>query len=140
MAFFTKISDKTFGGSYMTLLNTISNIGSNWPQTLALYLVDLFTLKSCTYDSSMRFLNSTIKANDNLRSLLDKIDKNYCSSDAEIKECNLLNGKCVVLVDAYYFVAVFCGLIGIYWIVNNRTTLYFLQSLEKSVWKIRIKN
>ena len=140
MAFFTKVSDKAVGGSYMTLLNTISNIGTNWPQTLALFLVDFFTLKSCTYDSSIRFLNSSARAIDNLRSILDKIDKNYCSSDAEIKECNYLNGKCVVLVDAYYFVAVCCGLTGIYWIVKNRTSLYFLQNLEKSVWKIRLKN
>ena len=29
MSFFTRISDETVGGTYMTLLNTISNIGLN---------------------------------------------------------------------------------------------------------------
>lgn len=42
----------------MTLLNTISNLGSHWPQTLALYLVDYFTVKQC-FKQSTKYLNST---------------------------------------------------------------------------------
>jgi PAT family acetyl-CoA transporter-like MFS transporter 1 len=30
MAFFAKISDPAIGGTYMTLLNTIANLGSKW--------------------------------------------------------------------------------------------------------------
>lgn len=40
MAFFAKISDPLFGGTYMTLLNTLANLGSKWPPSLALYLLD----------------------------------------------------------------------------------------------------
>ncbi|GIZ02467.1 acetyl-coenzyme A transporter 1 [Caerostris extrusa] len=47
MAFFAKVSDPAIGGTYMTLLNTISNLGGNWPSTLALWLVDPLTVKSC---------------------------------------------------------------------------------------------
>ena len=47
MAFFAKISDPTIGGTFMTLLNTISNLGSNWPSTLMLWLVDPLTQKQC---------------------------------------------------------------------------------------------
>jgi len=45
--FFTQISDKKIGGTYMTLMHTISNIGMAWPATLALYLMDVMTIKKC---------------------------------------------------------------------------------------------
>uniref|UniRef100_A0A452U5H6 Solute carrier family 33 member 1 n=1 Tax=Ursus maritimus TaxID=29073 RepID=A0A452U5H6_URSMA len=33
MAFNAKVSDPLIGGTYMTLLNTVSNLGGNWPST-----------------------------------------------------------------------------------------------------------
>ncbi|KAH8043905.1 acetyl-CoA transmembrane transporter [Aureococcus anophagefferens] len=36
MAFFARVSDPSFGGTYMTLLNTIANLGGKWPPSLAL--------------------------------------------------------------------------------------------------------
>ena len=42
MAFFNRVSDPTIGGTYMTMLNTITNLGNMWPKTLAFYLVDGF--------------------------------------------------------------------------------------------------
>lgn len=47
MAFFAKISDPLVGGTYMTLLNTVVNLGGNWPATLALWFVDPLTWKEC---------------------------------------------------------------------------------------------
>lgn len=60
VAFFTRISDKFIGGTYMTLLNTISNFGSSWPSTLALYLVDLFTIKNCIKSNNYSNFNVTL--------------------------------------------------------------------------------
>lgn len=40
MSFFAKVSDPNFGGTYMTLLNTVTNLGAMWPPSLALYLLD----------------------------------------------------------------------------------------------------
>lgn len=37
MAFHARVSDPSIGGTYMTLLNTVSNLGGNWPATLALW-------------------------------------------------------------------------------------------------------
>lgn len=48
MAFFAKVSDPAVGGTYMTLLNTVSNLGTNWPNTLALWAIDHLTYKSCS--------------------------------------------------------------------------------------------
>jgi len=53
MSFFAKISDPAVGGTYMTLLNTICNLGGNWPSTLALWLVDPLTIfTECSSDST----------------------------------------------------------------------------------------
>ena len=37
-AFFLTICDEEIGGTYLTFLNTISNIGLLWPGTLTLFL------------------------------------------------------------------------------------------------------
>lgn len=48
MAFHAKISDPVIGGTYMTLLNTVSNLGGVWPSSLSLWAVDSLTWKTCT--------------------------------------------------------------------------------------------
>ena len=47
MAFNAKISDPLIGGTYMTLLNTVSNLGGVWPSSLSLWAVDGLTWKTC---------------------------------------------------------------------------------------------
>jgi PAT family acetyl-CoA transporter-like MFS transporter 1 len=44
MTFFSKISDPNIGGTYMTFLNTMSNLGTMWPSSLALWLLPKLTL------------------------------------------------------------------------------------------------
>ena len=145
-SFFTQICDKAVGGTYMTLLNTVSNIGSNWPNTLAFYIVDIFSYKSCFYDLKSRALFAP-HYNNNISSstgpgtsfidLLAKMEANRCSNDAQVDECASMGGKCSVLFDAYYLLAVMCFMIGVWWIVNYAKSLFYLQSLPRSVWKIK---
>jgi PAT family acetyl-CoA transporter-like MFS transporter 1 len=52
MAFFARVSDPKVGGTYMTLLNTLTNLGGNWPATTMLWLVDGLTYKSCRSPSN----------------------------------------------------------------------------------------
>ncbi|KAJ8602706.1 hypothetical protein CTAYLR_003800 [Chrysophaeum taylorii] len=40
MSFFARISDPLYGGTFMTLLNTVANLGAKWPPSLALFLLD----------------------------------------------------------------------------------------------------
>jgi len=51
LAFYSRISDPRFGGTYMTLLNTLSNLGNAWATFTALGMVDLLTFKECSFDS-----------------------------------------------------------------------------------------
>eukprot|EP00929_Paragymnodinium_shiwhaense_P030550 TRINITY_DN17291_c0_g1_i1.p1 TRINITY_DN17291_c0_g1~~TRINITY_DN17291_c0_g1_i1.p1 ORF type:complete len:470 (+),score=99.72 TRINITY_DN17291_c0_g1_i1:72-1481(+) len=43
MAFFAKISDPTIGGTYMTFLNTLHNLGNMWASTVCLKATDWAT-------------------------------------------------------------------------------------------------
>ena len=119
----------------MTLLTTISNIGSSWPNTLSLYLVDFFSINNCTYDASTK---STI--DDNISDILEKIENNSCSSESQINQCKLLGGKCSVYLDAYYLIAIACGFFGFFWIWSYRNQIWSLHSSQKSSWSIRLKN
>eukprot|EP00928_Gymnodinium_smaydae_P054383 TRINITY_DN38167_c0_g1_i1.p1 TRINITY_DN38167_c0_g1~~TRINITY_DN38167_c0_g1_i1.p1 ORF type:complete len:445 (+),score=31.24 TRINITY_DN38167_c0_g1_i1:63-1397(+) len=50
MSFFAHVSDPALGGTYMTLLNTLANLGQKLPPTMTLFLVDHLTCKEdhCT--------------------------------------------------------------------------------------------
>lgn len=58
MAFFAKISDPAVGGTYMTLLNTVCNLGGNWPTTIMLWLVDVLTWRRCAMPEGMEVPDS----------------------------------------------------------------------------------
>ena len=47
MGFHARISDPAMGGTYMTLLNTLSNLGGTLAGTIALWLVDIVSFKGC---------------------------------------------------------------------------------------------
>jgi len=46
--FFSRISDSRFGGTYMTLLNTMVNLGLAWSSSLGLKMMDFLTFKKCS--------------------------------------------------------------------------------------------
>jgi len=50
LAFFSQISDPRFGGTYMTLLNTLLNLGEAWTKTVAIGMVDFLTFRQCSLD------------------------------------------------------------------------------------------
>ena len=54
MAFYSRVSDETMGGTYMTLLNTVSNLGFKWCETAAMFAVDLASPKRCEGGDSRR--------------------------------------------------------------------------------------
>ena len=44
-SFFVQIADARVGATYMTLLNTLANLGGTWPKSVALFLVDALTVR-----------------------------------------------------------------------------------------------
>ena len=105
MAFFARISDPAVGGTYMTLLNTLSNLGGNWPATLALWVVDSITVKRCAgIGEDGRGIPSNVSA------------ANVCDGAAEQAECEGGGGRCEVLTDGYYLESVACVIVGFLWL------------------------
>jgi hypothetical protein len=51
-AFHTRISDPVIGGTYMTLLNTFTNLGGTWPKYFVLKAVDFFSIATCEVSES----------------------------------------------------------------------------------------
>ncbi|KAE9522006.1 hypothetical protein AGLY_017596 [Aphis glycines] len=50
VAWFNRISDPRFGGTYMTLWNTLSFISMYWLTTIAIFMMDFLTFKECSLD------------------------------------------------------------------------------------------
>lgn len=116
MSFFVRISDPAVGGTYMTLLNTVTNMGTTWPSTLSLYIVDSLTYRLCS--SSL-------------------LRDNMCSSASEVKACEAAGGKCSVQIDGYYVEMALCTVLGIMWLWWAKPRLQALQTKEVEEWKVQ---
>ncbi|OUC46481.1 AmpG permease [Trichinella nativa] len=117
MAFHAKVSDPTVGGTYMTLLNTVANLGGNWPLTVALSLTELVTMRRCEKgvaggDSSSS-LNATFNAVDN---------RHWPAPN------------CDVLVDGYTVLIGCCFVVGCFWKLFCGKLFEQLQHLDKRSW------
>lgn len=130
MSFYAQISDKSIGGTYMTLLNTLSNLGGVWPQTLALYLANVLTFKYCSADS---LPVDSINYSKNL----SLINDNACSSEIERNGCVSLGGVCITRIDAFYIETIACTLFGIFWLIKFKSIMKNLQDLPKAAWKLK---
>ncbi|XP_051580775.1 acetyl-coenzyme A transporter 1-like [Myxocyprinus asiaticus] len=115
MAFHAKVSDPVIGGTYMTLLNTVTNLGGNWPSTLALWLVDPLTFKECQGAPGQT-----------------------CSSLEETGLCVSEGGVCVTALDGYYVESVVCVVIGLCWWIFFGKKMKRLQEESPSAWHCRV--
>ena len=116
MAFFAKVSDPAVGGTYMTLLNTVTNLGGNWPSTLALWAVDPLTTKLCQGG------NSTVTD---------------CAASEAMETCTGGGGVCGTTVDGYYVEAVICFVLGFAWLgLWGWRTINMLQDAPDAAWAV----
>lgn len=74
-AFFAKVSDPRVGGTYMTLWNTVENLGGTWPATMSLWMIDLLTWKECDLSNTTIASNNTYNAAFNTTCLDDVSEK-----------------------------------------------------------------
>ncbi|KAG8136071.1 putative Acetyl-coenzyme A transporter 1 protein [Naja naja] len=114
MAFNAKVSDPLIGGTYMTLLNTVSNLGGNWPATVALWLVDPLTVKQCV-----------------------GIQGHSCGNSAAAELCSKEGGSCAITLDGYYVESITCVVLGFAWWLFLGPRLKRLQDEHPGSWKCR---
>lgn len=82
VSFFAKVSDPLIGGTYMTMLTTVSNLGYAWTSSLALWMVDVLTWKQCMIPASnneLLFANVTASNPSDISSIMD----NTCRKEAD---------------------------------------------------------
>lgn len=74
MGFYANISDPKIGGTNMTLLTTIGNIGLVWSNSGALWLIDFLTFKRCSkVDDALQCSSKTCQNVKNLFKLMNLI-------------------------------------------------------------------
>jgi len=131
MSFFSKISDPSIGGSYMTLLNTVSNIGFKWPSSLSLWLLPKLTYTVCESRGAggVRLLLPF------LCSAADGAGAGGESSSGTAV-CTEHGGSCVVELDGYTVEVALGLVIGFLWLLVFRSRVAHLQSLNHSEWLI----
>ncbi|EJD04363.1 uncharacterized protein FOMMEDRAFT_107026 [Fomitiporia mediterranea MF3/22] len=125
-AFHTRISDPLIGGTYMTLLNTFTNLGGTWPRYFVLKGVDFFTIATC-------------KINDGGSETI--LEATECVSDLGKAHCADLGGTCVTERDGYYITSAVCVTLGIL-ILSSYVipTARRLQSLPASKWRVSVSS
>ena len=120
MAFFNRVSDPAIGGTYMTMLNTISNLGSAWPATFALYLVGQTTITRCVPLECVDIFPGAAK----VRNILTGRPEGDCG--------------CVetTIVDGYLITCGVSLVMGIAWYIFMSKRVAGLQALPLSAWRI----
>ncbi|XP_060878936.1 acetyl-coenzyme A transporter 1-like [Metopolophium dirhodum] len=117
LAFFCKISDPRFGGTYMTLYNTFYFLGWLIPNTFVLKLIDILTFRKCTNNV-----------------------ENTCYTDNLKNLCIVDGGTCGIYVDGYYVSVAICTAIGFIWYFTFRNILKNYQLVDLYHWMVHSKN
>ncbi|CAL4068315.1 unnamed protein product, partial [Meganyctiphanes norvegica] len=114
MSFFARISDPSVGGTYMTMLNTFTNLGGNWPAWIALRFVSELTWKSCTGVAKELF----------------------CNTKLQEKQCQTEGGTCITDIEGYYVESFLFMTVGLLWLTWGMPTIRRLQSLPTASWLV----
>ncbi|ORY81307.1 acetyl-coenzyme A transporter 1-domain-containing protein [Leucosporidium creatinivorum] len=122
-AFHTQIADPLIGGTYMTLLNTVSNLGGTWPRFFVLKGVDAFSDAICVIKDQA--IDLTVQSTE-------------CVSDHGKAACTSLGGDCQTLRDGYYITSSLCIALGAIVLVGFvGPSAKKLQSLPLSAWRVK---
>jgi len=117
MAFNAQVSDPKIGGTYMTLLNTLNNLGGNWPLTLFLSITDLFTRKNCIAQGTDTILGTCNS----------KHDEELCSSSGDV---------CEIAIDGYYISVGICTVVGLIWYKIFYSKIQYFQRIPREEWRV----
>ncbi|KAG6552163.1 hypothetical protein Mapa_006265 [Marchantia paleacea] len=117
--FFARISDSSMGGTYLTLLNTIANLGSAWPRIFVFILLDWLTVQKCvgasTDDGGLSLTCPTKKGSAN--------------------PCTDAGGQCNVVLDGFYPLSFSMVLLGTYIGYRCSKRLHDLETAKDDAWR-----
>lgn len=122
MAFFARISDPTIGGTYMTMLNTVANLGGMWPGPLAMLLIGFIDQEMCTVPTEFKQFSDTFPT---------------CQGKSGWKECQDIGGYCVQIYDGFAILTILCSSIGIFWFLAANKYVKQLESEDIEKWRVQ---
>ena len=137
IAFFARISDPLIGGTYMSFFTTINSLGTRWPISFNLWLVDLITYKNCI--GEMEESNSTLTLLTNSTSTIE-FEQNTCYGKTEVEACKSGGGACVTSVDGFYILSIGCVVIGYLWFIWAGQAMRKWQEVEVLDWRVKKKD
>lgn len=121
-SFFTRISDPSMGGAYLTLLNTITNMGVMLPKIAVFWLMDVLTQYRC----------STAPGGDPLPDLACPDNRAAARGD---NECTLAGGTCEVSKDGFYMLSYVCIAVGLLLSLWYQSEFPRLEALPPESWR-----
>uniref|UniRef100_A0AC35U5D7 Acetyl-coenzyme A transporter 1 n=1 Tax=Rhabditophanes sp. KR3021 TaxID=114890 RepID=A0AC35U5D7_9BILA len=121
MAFFAKISDPKIGGTYMTMLNTISNLGGMISGTVTMRFMDFVTYKNCYTKDTFEFVS-------------------VCNNKADALTCKTSGNSCQTDVDGYFITVAVGTVYGVIWLIFLWNRIKRFQHIPQSEWLVFKKN
>lgn len=102
------------------LLNTIANLGSKWPSTLVLYLVEPLTTRECAISRPLSAIPAALKGG--ALAVSEVIGMSDCKSNVSTSSppfqsqmCGDAGGTCSTQLDGYYVLSIGCFIVGVVW-------------------------
>lgn len=131
-AFHARIADPAIGGTYMTLLATVSNLGGTFPKFFILKFVDMFTSATCNPPTTAELAKLTLA--DGITPVTSAFS---CALEAEKHRCIDGGGTCVMHRDGYYITNIVFVIIGAitFWLYIEKKALA-LQALPLRAWRV----
>lgn len=135
-AFHTQIADPLIGGTYMTLLNTVSNLGGTWPRFFVLKMVDFLSVSECLPPADIDLKQvEEIFGHTNT-----SVPLGECLSEAGKAHCHSIGGTCNVIRDGYYWTNTICVAIGVGTLVAFILPVCRrLQKIPLSDWRVSLQ-
>ena len=121
-----QVSDPAIGGTYMTLLNTVANLGYLGSKLAVTYGIDLFTFKNCY-----------IEVDDEPVSLGACYVPSGAGADPE---CAAREGECQPWLDGYYVMTAICLGVGVLWWIYFEARMYRLQAQRLDAWRVTTRS
>ncbi|KAH8152910.1 uncharacterized protein LAJ45_03136 [Morchella importuna] len=123
-AFNARIADPAIGGTYMTLLATVSNLGGTFPRIFVLKAVDALTSATC------------FPPEKTVGGAAAAFEPYSCALEAQRQQCGEMAGRCVVERDGYYITNVLCVLVGLVtFVAYIKPAVERLSALPLKAWR-----
>jgi len=116
--FFARIADPAIGGTYLTFLNTLMNLGGTWPRVAVFFLVDRLSAAEC-HSAAGAVLGECVSS----------AQQQWCRGEA--------GGVCTVQREGYHAVGAASIVVCVVVFVAMRPLVARLQATEPHTWRFQ---